>query len=120
MRPVDVLDYPAVIAALEKQAPLWPPGTAHGYHARTFGFLLDELVRRIAGITMSEYWRKTFADPLDLDIWIGLPDSNKTAWRRSTQRRLEARRLRQNFIETSPRLERWREKLSPLRADCMP
>ena len=74
---VDVLDYPAVIAALEKQAPLWPPGTAHGYHARTFGFLLDELVRRIAGITMSEYWRKTFADPLDLDIWIGLPDSEQ-------------------------------------------
>jgi CubicO group peptidase (beta-lactamase class C family) len=74
---VDVLDYPAVIAALEKQAPLWPPGTAHGYHARTFGFLLDELLRRIAGITMSEYWRKTFADPLDLDIWIGLPDSEQ-------------------------------------------
>jgi CubicO group peptidase (beta-lactamase class C family) len=74
---VDVLDYRAVIAALEKQAPLWPPGTAHGYHARTFGFLLDELVRRLAGITLSEYWRKTFADPLELDIWIGLPDSEQ-------------------------------------------
>jgi CubicO group peptidase (beta-lactamase class C family) len=74
---VDVLDYPAVIAALEKQAPLWPPGTAHGYHARTFGFLLDELVRRIARITLSEYWRTTFADPLDLDVWIGLPDSEE-------------------------------------------
>jgi CubicO group peptidase (beta-lactamase class C family) len=74
---VDVLDYPAVIAALEKQAPLWPPGTAHGYHARTFGFLLDELVRRLAGITLSEYWRTTFADVLDLDIWIGLPDSKQ-------------------------------------------
>jgi CubicO group peptidase (beta-lactamase class C family) len=73
--PVDVLDYPAVIAALEKQAPLWSPGTAHGYHARTFGFLLDELVRRITGTTLSEYWRSTFADPLDLDIWIGLPES---------------------------------------------
>ncbi len=71
----DVLDYPAIIAALEKQAPLWPPGTAHGYHARTFGFLLDELVRRLAGITLSEYWRTTFAEILDLDIWIGLPDS---------------------------------------------
>jgi CubicO group peptidase (beta-lactamase class C family) len=74
---VDVLDYPAVIAALEKQAPLWPPGTAHGYHARTFGFLLNELVRRLAGITLSEYWRTTFADVLDLDIWIGLPDSEQ-------------------------------------------
>ena len=75
--PVDVTDYPAAIAALEKQAPLWPPGTGHGYHARTFGFLLDELVRRIAGITMSEYWEKNFADPLELDIWIGLPDSQQ-------------------------------------------
>jgi CubicO group peptidase (beta-lactamase class C family) len=76
--PVDVLDYPAVIRALEKQSPLWPPGTAHGYHARTFGFLLDELVRRIAGKTLSEYWRKNFAEPLDLDLWIGLPDGNDT------------------------------------------
>jgi CubicO group peptidase (beta-lactamase class C family) len=75
--PVDVLDYPAVIAALERQAPLWPPGTAHGYHARTFGFLLDEVVRRITGITLSQYWRTTFADALDLDIWIGLPDSEQ-------------------------------------------
>jgi CubicO group peptidase (beta-lactamase class C family) len=74
---VDVLDYPAVIAALEKQPPLWSPGMAHGYHARTFGFLLDELVRRIAGITLSEYWRTIFADALDLDIWIGLPDSEQ-------------------------------------------
>jgi CubicO group peptidase (beta-lactamase class C family) len=72
---VDVLDYAAVIVALEKQAPLWPPGTAHGYHARTFGFLLDELVRRIAGKTVSEYWRDVFADSLGLDIWIGLPES---------------------------------------------
>jgi CubicO group peptidase (beta-lactamase class C family) len=72
---VDVLDYAAVIAALEKQAPLWPPGTAHGYHARTFGFLLDELVRRIAGKSARDYWRESFADPLALDIWIGLPKS---------------------------------------------
>jgi CubicO group peptidase (beta-lactamase class C family) len=74
---VDVLDYPAIIGALEKQTPLWPPGTAHGYHARTFGFLLDELVRRLAGKTLSEYWRTTFADVLALDIWIGLPDSEE-------------------------------------------
>ena len=46
---VDVVDYAGVIRALEAQAPLWPPGTVHGYHARTFGFLLDELTRRITG-----------------------------------------------------------------------
>jgi CubicO group peptidase (beta-lactamase class C family) len=71
---VDILDYSAVIGALEVQKPLWPPGTAHGYHARTFGFLLDELVRRIAGKTLSLYWREVFAQPLGLDLWIGLPE----------------------------------------------
>ena len=73
-RRVDVLDYGAVIRALEAQRPLWPPGTAHGYHARTFGFLLDEFVRRIAGKTLSDYWQKFFAQPLHLDLWIGLPE----------------------------------------------
>jgi CubicO group peptidase (beta-lactamase class C family) len=71
-RDIDVLDYKEVIRALELQKPLWPPGTAHGYHARTFGFLLDELVRRIARIPLSDYWRRTFAEPLALDLWIGL------------------------------------------------
>ena len=70
---VEVVDYPSVVRALEKQKPLWPPGTAHGYHARTFGFLLDELVRRIDSRTIGVYWRKVFAEPLSLDIWIGLP-----------------------------------------------
>jgi CubicO group peptidase (beta-lactamase class C family) len=74
-KPIDVLDYPAVIAALEKQTPLWPPGTAHGYHARTFGFLVDELTRRISDQRVGEYWRTRFAEPLELDIWIGLPET---------------------------------------------
>jgi CubicO group peptidase (beta-lactamase class C family) len=76
-RQVDVLNYPAVIEALEKQKPIWPPGSGHGYHARTFGFLLDELVRRITGGPLSNYWRKSFGEALDLDVWIGLPDSEQ-------------------------------------------
>ena len=71
---VDVVDYDGVIRALEAQAPLWPLGTAHGYHARTFGFLLDELMRRITGKTLSDYWQENFARPLALDFWIGLPE----------------------------------------------
>jgi CubicO group peptidase (beta-lactamase class C family) len=69
---IDVLDYAAVIAALERQKPFWAPGSAHGYHARTFGFLIDECVWRIAGKRVAKYWRETFAEPLGLDIWIGL------------------------------------------------
>src|SRR5438067_3676437 len=80
-QPAEVLDYVGVIAALENQKPLWPPGTTHGYHARTFGFLVDELTRRLTGQRVSEYWRTTFAEPLALDIWIGLaePDHNRAA-----------------------------------------
>jgi CubicO group peptidase (beta-lactamase class C family) len=73
-QPADILDYEAVIAALEQQTPLWSPGKSHGYHARTFGFLLDELNRRITGLSISTYWRQIFAEPLQLDFWIGLPN----------------------------------------------
>src|SRR5580765_260169 len=75
---VDVVDYDGVVRALEAQAPLWPPGTGHGYHARTFGFLVDELTRRIAGKTLSDYWQKNFARPLELDFWIGLPEEQNS------------------------------------------
>ncbi len=75
---VDVLDYRGVIRALETQAPLWLPGTGHGYHARTFGFLLDELMRRISGNTLSDYWEENFAGPLQLDFWIGLPEKENS------------------------------------------
>src|SRR5438552_12986105 len=68
-RRVDVLDYEAVIQALETQRPLWPPGTAHGYHARTFGFLLHEVLRRIPGKALSQYRQENFARPLDRDFW---------------------------------------------------
>lgn len=75
---VEVQNYEAVINALERQKPLWPPGTAHGYHARTFGFLLDELVRRLTSGSVGNYWREIFAEPLALDIWIGLPETENT------------------------------------------
>jgi CubicO group peptidase (beta-lactamase class C family) len=69
---VSVFDYEAVINALADQAPNWKLGESHGYHPRTFGFLADEMVRRISGKTLGEYWTMNFAEPLDLKIWIGL------------------------------------------------
>lgn len=72
-RHAEITDYESVIRALEIQKPYWPPATAHGYHARTFGFLIDELVRRITTISIATYWRRVFAEPLSLDFWIGLP-----------------------------------------------
>ena len=73
-QPVPVTDYDAVIAALAAEPPHWPIGEGHGYHPRTFGFLIDEILRRITGGTpLREYWRTQFAEPLGLDVWIGVP-----------------------------------------------
>jgi CubicO group peptidase (beta-lactamase class C family) len=64
----------AVMAnALAAEAPNWNPGTQHGYHAITFGFLLAELVRRVSGVTLGRYLRDHIAGPLDADVYIGLP-----------------------------------------------
>jgi CubicO group peptidase (beta-lactamase class C family) len=70
-----VFDHQAAVIALERQTPHWSPGTAHGYHPRTFGVLLDECVRRLCGAPLGEVWRRSIAEPLELDVWIGLPES---------------------------------------------
>jgi CubicO group peptidase (beta-lactamase class C family) len=56
-----------------RQEPEWQPGTAHGYHARTFGWIIGELVRRITGVTLGQFFAAEIAAPLGLDFWIGLP-----------------------------------------------
>jgi CubicO group peptidase (beta-lactamase class C family) len=60
-------DSSAVAARLETEQPWWEPGTAHGYHARTFGFLLDEVLRRASGRDVAGWLRE-----LGADIHIGL------------------------------------------------
>lgn len=73
---VSILDYEAVIQALEHQPPLWEPGTKQGYHARTFGFLMDEVVRRVIGAaSLGEFFREALGSPMGLDFWIGLPSA---------------------------------------------
>ncbi len=73
---ISILDHDAVADQLARQEPFWKPGKAHGYHARTYGFLADELVRRITqGTSLGAYFREIFGDPLKLDLWIGVPES---------------------------------------------
>jgi CubicO group peptidase (beta-lactamase class C family) len=73
-RQASVWDHADVVAALEAQVPAWALGDGHGYHPRTYGFLLDEIVRRVSGATFGAYWRTMIADPLGLEFWIGLPE----------------------------------------------
>lgn len=62
---------------LAAEAPVWEPGTTHGYHAVTIGLIEGELVRRIAGRTIGAFLREEVAEPLGADIWIGLPESEE-------------------------------------------
>jgi len=68
-------DRQAVLDKLAAQAPLWEPGTASGYHPITIGYLAGELFRLVDGRSMGTALREDFAAPFDLDLWIGLPES---------------------------------------------
>lgn len=73
----DVLAWDPVVEALAAQPPLWEPGTAHGYHAVTYGYLLGEVVRRISGKSLGTFFHDEFAEPLGLEFWIGLPPEHE-------------------------------------------
>lgn len=73
----DVMAVTPIVDALAAQTPLWEPGTAHGYHALTYGWLAGEVVRRADGRTIGTYLAEEVAGPLGLDFWIGLPESEE-------------------------------------------
>ena len=75
MDPALWLDWNAITTRLAAMTPLWPPGTASGYHPITFGFIAGEIFHRVDGRTMGRALREDLADPFGLDLWIGLPDS---------------------------------------------
>jgi CubicO group peptidase (beta-lactamase class C family) len=70
-----MLDWPRMIQAIETQAPWWTPGSGHGYHVNTFGYLLGEPVRRAGGMSLGALLRQEIAGPLGADVYIGLPQS---------------------------------------------
>lgn len=73
LTPAQALDGVSGPRAVAAQAPLFPPGTAHGYHAQTLSWLLAELVLRASGRTMGRFVADEIARPLGLDLWLGLP-----------------------------------------------
>jgi CubicO group peptidase (beta-lactamase class C family) len=62
-----------VLRLIEQQRPWWRPGTKHGYHAVTYGFIISGIVRAVTGRTVGQYFAEEIAAPLGLDLFIGLP-----------------------------------------------
>jgi CubicO group peptidase (beta-lactamase class C family) len=69
----DVLSWDGIVDKLAASTPMWEPGTAHGYHAVTYGFLVGEVLRRITGRSVGALLAEELSGPLGLDAYIGLP-----------------------------------------------
>lgn len=74
LSPEELQAWTPVAEALAEQTPFWEPGTAHGYHALSYGYLVGEVVRRITGRSIGTYFAEEVAAPLGLEFFIGLPE----------------------------------------------
>ncbi|MFI1186931.1 serine hydrolase domain-containing protein [Streptomyces californicus] len=83
----EALAWSPMAAALAAQRPLWTPGTAHGYHGRTWGWLVGEVIRRVSGRSPGTFFADEIAGPLGLDFFIGLPASERDRVSRMVYRR---------------------------------
>ncbi|MYR36711.1 serine hydrolase [Streptomyces sp. SID4944] len=73
----DALRWHPMAEALAAQRPVWTPGGAHGYHGRTWGWLVGEVIRRVSGRSPGRFFAEEIASPLDLDFFIGLPTDER-------------------------------------------
>ena len=72
----DLYDPDKVAALFETQEPWWEPGSALGYHAISVGNLMGEIIKRISGKSIGNFFREEIAEPLDIDFHIGLEDKH--------------------------------------------
>lgn len=70
-------DLDRLASLLARQKPQWEPGTRHGYHAMSIGLYMQELIRRTdpKHRTLGRFFHEELAEPLELDLYIGLPRS---------------------------------------------
>lgn len=85
----EALAWQPIADALAAQRPQWAPGTAHGYHGRTFGWLIGEVIRRVSGRTPGRFFADEIAAPLGLDLFIGLPTDKRDRVSRMVYRQPE-------------------------------
>ena len=77
----EFLDSEAAAARLAAARPQWRPGSAVGYHGLTIGVFMEELVRRTTGTTLQALYEATIRAPLDIDFYLGLPESEERRYR---------------------------------------
>ncbi len=75
LAPGAMMSWPTMTEALAAETPWWEPGTAHGYHVNTFGFLVGEVIRRATGMTVGQLISRDIASPLQADIYLGAEQS---------------------------------------------
>ncbi len=73
----DLADFDFIAEIMARQKPLWEPGEMHGYHLSTMGMYMNELMRRVDpnGRSIGQFFAEEVAEPLDLEFYIGLPDT---------------------------------------------
>ena len=74
VKPGGLYDWLYMCELIAAHEAFWEPGTRVGYHALTFGFNVGELIRRVTSKSVGENVQEILAEPLDLDVWIGLPE----------------------------------------------
>lgn len=64
-----------MIERLSAEKPFWEPGSRNGYHMITFGWTVGELVRRVSGMSLGQFFQKEIAGPTNAEVWLGLPEA---------------------------------------------
>jgi CubicO group peptidase (beta-lactamase class C family) len=73
LEPGAFYDWDRMVEVLASEEPFWRPGSTYGYHGLTFGFLVGEVIRRVAGQSVGTFLRREVAEPLGIDFTLGLP-----------------------------------------------
>ena len=97
-----MLDWDLMTSALAEQEPWWPPGTGHGYHSNTQGFLIGEVIRRITGRSIGQHLQDDLSEPIGLDFHFGTrPEHDiRTADMLPVQQPPDFRRAPPNALQT--------------------